>query len=64
MVVEELNLIESFRDLNLVVELRPNSLCSRMLKNFKWILERNKESSRKGPIFARKLDKRKERNES
>ena len=32
MMVKELDLIESFRDLNLVVKLRPNSMCLRMLK--------------------------------
>ena len=55
MMVEELDLIESFRDLNLVVKLRPNSMCLGMLKISSGFL-RNKGSLGKRSIFVRKVD--------
>lgn len=49
MIVKELELIELFRDLNLVVELRPVSLYLGMLKISSGFLEQVKEAQERDP---------------
>jgi len=58
MTVNELNLIESFRDLNLVVELRPNSLCFGTLKISSGLLEEIKKAQERDQILEEKLTAR------
>jgi len=64
MMVKELDLIESFRDLNLVVKLRPNSICLAMLKISSEFLEEIKRAQERDQFLQEKLIAKVEGNES
>ena len=55
MMVKELDLIESFKDLNLAVKLRPNSICLGMLKISSEFLEEIKRAQERDQFLREKL---------
>jgi len=55
MMVKELDLIESFRDLNLAVKLRPNSICLGMLKISSEFLEEIKRAQERDQSLQENL---------
>jgi len=55
MMVKELDLIESFRDLNLTVKFRPNSICLEMLKISSEFLEEIKRAQERDQFLQEKL---------
>jgi len=55
MTMKESDLIESFRDLNLVVKLRPNSICLGMLKISSEFLEEIKRAQQRDKFLQEKL---------
>jgi len=61
MMMKELSLIESFRDLNLVVEQKPNNLCLGMLKISSEFLEEIKKAQERDKFFTRKVNHKNER---
>ena len=64
MMVKELDLIESFRDLNLAVKLRPNSICLGMLKISSEFLEEIKRAQERDQFLQEKLIAKVEAKES
>ena len=64
MMVKELELIEAFRDLNLVVEVRPRSLFLGVLKINNEFLDRVKENQREDSFLQNKMDLEENRAES
>ena len=55
MMVKELNLIESLRDLNLAVTFRPHSICLEMLKISSEFIEKIKRAQERDQFLEEKL---------